>query len=618
MAIKYRSTYKDVEGIEHSFTIFSDSFVGSETEIKGSVVLSLAESSDLSKPVKGTGLTVNLDANINLTFSDLYSEQERTYGITYVRDSVTMFNGWLTSDGIYQDFVADKWIISIDCIDGLGFLPELSYVDSNGITFTGNQKLLDIISNCLDRTGIEQNINTNIDIYYTGLSTALDIIDNVYFNADRFVKDDNETIMSCQEVLDDVLLPFGAAITSFQGEWYIYKYNQLYSDDTPTFFRYDNDGVALAPTTKIVDFSLNLGSQIDGFYPHHINSNQSLRGVRSLGAYRISYKYGLVQSLLSNINLEHVMGVIDEWTINSNTNLTLNASGLGVDLDFDATPSVKNLTSDAISLTADDLINFTMRVKTTSLTKNTQIVFWGDFNYKIILTGGSTYYYNPFAVPAEWSLVDTTLQIFGGELDSVNSIFTSLPPIPINGDLTIEIYTPTQNTNEVGTFYLQEVSVAPADGTDDILKGEFHTFQREDNPSAKIKDTQRVNNGDNPSDIYYGTVYKTDGTTPTSTWFRKGVSESKPILRIMGEETMRLNALTSTEFSGDVYGYVPHISIVEIENVDTNFVITDYNYDTLNNVTNIRFKKIFGAELTDLNYELTFDYGNTVEPTIKG
>ena len=183
---------------------------------------------------------------------------------------------------------------------------------------------------------------------------------------------------------------------------------------------------------------------------------------------------------------------------------------------------------------------------------------------------------------------------------------------------TIDI-TPTASPPGTGDgFNVMEFRITNDDEAGGILKGEFHTFQREDKPSTKIEDPFRVNNGDNPSDIYLGTIYKTDGTTPTETWFRKGVTESKPLLRIMGEETMRLKANVSKEFSGDIYGFIPHYSIVEINNIPGKYIFTEYNYDSSNNITQIKLREVFGSEVSDIDYEKTLDYGNVVRPTIKG
>ncbi len=616
--VKYEFSYNDTEGVLHECTISDEDYIYAPFGISGNVLLSYATVDDPLESIRGSGLTINLDASTSRDFSDLYSEGDKSFKVQYKRDSVILFNGWLSSEGIYEDWVSDKWVISLECVDGLGFLPDLAYVDSSGLQYAGKQSLLEIIANCLDRTGVSQNINTNIDIYYTGLSTSLDVLDNVYYNADRFVKDDNNTIMSCDEVLRDVLRPFGASITSFNGEWYVYKLNQLALDDTLTFFRYDNTGIALSPTTKTDDLGFSLGSQIDGYYPHHANGNQSISNKKSIGAYRISYKYGLVKSLLENILLEHNGVTISDWTVNSTTNITLDASGFGVDFDFVGTPPVKNLTSDLVNLVADDLITFTLRYKTISLTKNTTILWWGQFNYKIILTGGSTYYYNPFAVPANWTLTDTTCFGYGGELNTLKTITTELPALPISGDLTIEIWSATKTNDEVGEFLLQEVSLSPTDDSDNGIIGEFHTLERGSKPSANIKETEVVNNGDNPSDVYYGTIYKADETTPTDTWFRKGKTEAIPILKMMGEETLRLNAQTSRVFSGDVYGYIPFLTLIEIINIDNNFSVVEYSYDTYSNITTVKVRQIFGDELADIDYEMTYDYGKTVKPTIKG
>lgn len=620
----YEIEYYDLEGVRHVCTISKYTTDAAPTLIEGSVTLNLGSIDDLNGVIRGVGITLNLEASSERTLSDLYSEQENYWKVLYFRDGNKLFDGFISNEGIYEDFVNDKWIMSIDCVDGLGNLENLSYVNTNGVPFSGNQKLIEIISNCLIRTGISKDIYTNIDTYYTGLSTSLDVLNNVYYNADRFIKDDGETIMSCADVLNDVLAPFNAVVTTASGDpsytnvWYIYKLNQLFNDDTPTFFKYYSDGTSYgSPTT--IDFSSVLGSQIDGYYPHHVNSNQSIRNIKSLAAYRINYKYGVVKSLLSNIFLENVSGSIEDWYINSFTNLTFNPSNLGVDiLTITNGLGVKNMTSDVIGLSAGDLISYTYKYKVIENDKAGAFPDSGQINYKIKLTNGvSTYYWNI----TDWASFDVMLTENIGVLGSVSTISNNLTALPISGDVTFEIHTSTKDVTATSSskVHIQEVSItAQQTGNAANLKGEFHTVQREDAPSTKIKDVVTVNNGDNPSDIYYGTIYKTDSTTPTETWFRKGKTESLSLLQIMGEETLRLFASTSKEFSGDFYGYLPHYSIVSINGISALFVFKEYSYDSATNITSMKLTQIYGAELTDINYELTYDYGNVVKPTIKG
>ena len=44
----------------------------------------------------------------------------------------------------------------------------------------------------------------------------------------------------------------------------------------------------------------------------------------------------------------------------------------------------------------------------------------------------------------------------------------------------------------------------------------------------------------------------------------------------------------------------------------------EYSYDTFSNISTIKSLELFSAEISDLVYKPTFDYGNTVKPTIKG
>lgn len=618
MAEKYFIEYNDTENIVHRLGISSTIFVGSTTEVNGSVFMDYASTSEAEESIRGKGVRVDLEATELLSFSDLYTEQERVWQVNYVRDGVTLFNGWLNSEGLFESFVTDRWILSLDCVDGLGFLDGLSYVDSSGLIFIGEQKQIDIISNCLNRTEIFQPINTNVDIYYTGLSTSLDILDNVFFNANRFVKDDGETIMSCDEVLRSVLEPYGAVITSFEGEWYIYKPNQIFSESDPVFFTYDSDGVSIPPTTKTFNIEFDLGSQIDGFSPHHCNENQTISNQRSIGAYRVNYKYGFIKSFIPNIFFQHNGVTIPDYTINSLQNIVLDPSGIGVRVFFNAfelpVPSARLTSSVSIIVALGDKLTYLIRFVTTLFIAGGGGL--GLFKYRIILVGTSTYYY---AKNSDiWTLTPTTNDIAGQGLDVSITTEVDAAPFPLPGSVRIEIWDARRSATEDGIFLLQEVSLSPTDTDKEIIQGEFHTVQRTVKPSSRVKDVVEVSNGDTPSDKYIGTIHKADEVTPTTTWFRKGITEALPLLQIMGEETMRLNASPMRIFSGDIYGYIPYLSVFTINNLAGKYMPISYSYDTKANIISLILKQIYGDELADLEYMQTFDFGETVKPTIKG
>ena len=150
-------------------------------------------------------------------------------------------------------------------------------------------------------------------------------------------------------------------------------------------------------------------------------------------------------------------------------------------------------------------------------------------------------------------------------------------------------------------------------------EGENHTFQRTLKPSSKIKDLKKVFNGDDESDIYVGTIYKADEITTTSTWTRYGAQQTKPLLQIMGEERMKMYSKPLQVYRGDVYGYFSYLSLVTINGLTGKFMPTTYNYDAATNITSLELTEVLNTDiLSDIQYDLTFDYGNVVEPTIKG
>ena len=626
MALKYWFEFTDVKTIVHRVEISDATFVGDSTQIYGSCSLEYSETKDTLEPVRGSGLQIDLEADSSLTFYDLYSEEERTFSVVYTRATEVLFNGWLSPEGIYESLVSDKWVISLDCTDGLGFLKNLSYVeDATGLNFLGKQSLLEIIVNCLKRTKTPQNILTSIDIYYDGLAQTLNPLDNVHFNADRFIKDDNNTtIMDCEEVLKSVLEPFGAVLTAYKGEWLIYKPNLLVDSTSETFFAYDSLGVALGTPSRTIDFAFALGSQIDAYYPHHANGNQQKTIKSSIGAYRINYKYGLVKSFFNNLYLRSdttpPLLYIEEWTIDDINNVEFPANDLGLRFDIitNSAPSTLVLTSDSFNFEQGNMLEF-----------NAAFVHYGNYNYspaarvdqvlfKIILTDGvDTYYLNN---DGEWL---SSSAFVSGDIKKTQIDFRlTSNSMPITGSVKIEIWRPKtlfSISGIVDQVLLSKCGFSPAGQELDDIKGENHTFQRTLKPSSKIKDIKTVFNGDNESDTYVGAIYKADEINTTELWTRFGAAETKPLLQIMGEERMKMYSKPLQVYKGDVYGYFNYLSLVTINGLTGKFMPTTYSYDALSNITSLELTEVLNSDiLSDVEYELTFDYGNVVEPTIKG
>ena len=80
---------------------------------------------------------------------------------------------------------------------------------------------------------------------------------------------------------------------------------------------------------------------------------------------------------------------------------------------------------------------------------------------------------------------------------------------------------------------------------------------------------------------------------------------------------MRIQQKPIKTFTGDIFGYVPYLSIIEINNINGLFMFIEHSYDTDSNITRGKLQQFYTSEVADLDYLLTYDYGNTVKPSIR-
>ena len=618
--LKYFFQYTNHVGDTFLCQIFKKYYLGSSTEINGTATLEKAGVKSHTDSIKGTGLAIDLEASTDLTLEDLYSDNEQDFTVKFYRNGVVMFRGYLKPDGVFQSFTEDSWIISLDCVDGLGALSNLSFVNDNGFRFTGRMKAIDIIYYCLKRTGILMPVNTSINILYNGLTPAndLDILTKIYLNADRFFKEDAQstgdgTLMSCEEVLKSILDIFRACITQANGQWYIYKPNEIYVNPYVVFRQYNISNVYTGYTT--INLNKSLGSQINNFYPHHSARNQKIEISGGISAFRLGYKYGFAEGLITNNLFKHTGNDFDNWTENSlvgwiNDPIKTTAFKVAPRDRLGSTPRTKMLTSNLISLAAGDLIKV-------SISYNAQS---GGLNphYALFKVRLGSYYLNK---TGQWGSSDSIIILKIEQTGSRGYFdFTiSADELPISGNVYAEIYRPEKDNNTYASYPVEitDFNIVPNVEATSGHQGEFHTVSRNNKVSSLIKDNLTVYNGDSTGLVYTGVIMKEDSVTPTDLWSRAGTFENYPLLRIAAEEELRIAQKPLKVFSGDVEGYIPFLSLIDIDGVGK-FMPIEYSYDTSMNKLTIKHLELFSPEISDILYKFTFDYGNTVKPTIIG
>jgi hypothetical protein len=614
----YFADYTDPENNDYFIKIYKKGFTGDATKISGYGVLKYGSAKDLLDPIRGNGLDLNLEANLSLTLEDLYTEEENQFTVRFYSGNKLLFDGFLKPDGIYQSFVSDRWMLSLTCVDGLGILKDLAFVQSNGFAFTGRMNAVDVIFNCLRRTNLNLPINTSVNIYYEGLvpSDLLDPLTQVYLSVDRFKKGDYDTLMDCQEVLTSVLNLFNANICQVDGEWYIYKANEILAQPLVKFRRYlKNTNSFDKVVTK--NFAFTLGSHVNGRYPHHAGGNQQIEMKGSLSSVRTNYKYGFVKSLITNPNLNHTGTNYAGWTVINGSLIILDplkSQGL-----MTATKIVTGIPeptlfpiveSNGISLNINDKIALNFRGNIFNSP------FGGEALFRVTNTDGSGAI-DHLKQDGTWTA--TGPQDLRFAVNPIMNITLETQPLRHTGTIKVVAHEAIQRqASQLGGIYeltfadVQNISTTATNGA----TGEYHTVQRQNRPSSIAKDTIEIFNGDSPSLIYEGTIYKADQVSPTTRWFRRGFTESKAVLRIAAEDNLRMSQKAAKIFTGDAYGFVPYLSVITIDSLTGVFMPIEWSFNTKTNTVSMKLLEGFTDELNDIKYTFNLDFGNTVKPTI--
>ena len=577
------------------------------------------------KPVASEANEVLTETDGVLYKVDTMNSRIEWKGYKVLKSDQTTHFGFIKPDGIFTDFVKDRWELSIECVDGLGLLKNLSFVKENGLHFTGKMTELEIIYNCLKRTNIYLPINVFIPIEFAGMNGKL--LEQVKLNTERFYREDGKstgdsTIMDCESVLKSILEKYSAVITQQEGEWYIYRFSELRGD--LKFEKYTN-GIWSNEKNILVDKLI--GSHIDDFQIFHCNENQKINIEGSTKKFRVSYKYGMsLNSAFENSNLYHSNGILQGWTISDYSKVEL-LPNKGVKFKESLGSQTLNpiLLSKSIALKKDEKIVIDSSFKTSEK--------WCGYFLDVRMSNGTEEWYlitltnnqsrtdsngtiNPSPITIngfQWVKVGDTISTpfyevgipyvdyidktgwnnnteasWSGTSQIANKSF-ELPSSPIQGNLNIKItkfysahswvYINSSRTNQYDTILGDlELYKIDAKGSPEEVKatnnvqGEFHTSERKGILSSNIKENITVYNGDIPSSLWVGTIFKFDNT-PTDLWRRKHSNEAKPILQIMAEEPLRVNAKPYRVFSGDVFGHIPYVSNISINNLGVNFQI---------------------------------------------
>lgn len=639
MAVKYRVEYTSVNDVDYTIDISDTDYSGDVINIVGTCSYGLNSGEDLSYPLRSKYLRLSLLATEEQDLDDLFATNERKWKVELYRGASRVFYGYLSSEGATQSFVSQERMIDFDVLDPMAFLEDLSYVDFDGTPFTGKERIIKIIANCLKRAfaietqafNIVVYCNYDHQIFNTGTLTnteytAGNFINDVEIPQENFYDEESEEFKSCQDVLIGILSDLHLTITQVDGnKWLIGHY--LYDNTTidEDYVRYYNrEGTELVATLSGTTFGETVlktdstANDVDDVI--HANENQSYFYKRGLKKISVDYQQEYKQELTLNSALNGGNGVtMPNWAVDLDY-ADPKADGTAEILRAPTAPENGSLAmlSNSETLAKGGIDRDYLMVKgsfqCTSYPNDPRL----DINVKATgISSGTVYYLRFFGGPDPIFVAEATpstnIDIPGvnGEVIDFEYKIPELPELCF-----VEVFVSCvnnaadvgskviiyklglygQNELRVGTTYS---STAPAD---ESLKTEKGTVSYNlNNASTKANQLYKFSLG-NPitgiKDLFIGGPYL------------ESLGELKGIIDLRRQKRRII-------FTGDFYNFFEPSDVVSIASLSSNkFTPIEYEFDTYANIGTIKLEERYNASIT-VNTVATPIFTETIKPTIE-
>lgn len=313
MAIQYTMPIMAYDNIEWRVNIYSDSYSGQPTTIKGSMgqsaMLSYSgETDDHFGVFISSTLTVNCINEGNINADQLQNAQDRQYRIEVQRQNVLYWVGYMLSEDIEQPMSSAAYVMKITAICGLTMLEDMDYIHNNlpGVNGSGSRCPMNFIRQILFAT---QNLNVQIPIRWTN-----NLRNAVYEGQDVFIGDvewsprgegfnqvDVNTGISLpkknQYILEGILKSMQCRIYQAFGRWNIRRIPDYFSGVAKYSQIPGNLGVIRYNQSSEV-IAKKIGS---GGYPF-INNRDLLTNVAGIKSCKVTYNADVRENIIPNGN----------------------------------------------------------------------------------------------------------------------------------------------------------------------------------------------------------------------------------------------------------------------------------------------------------------------------
>lgn len=227
---RYTHTFIGSDDVENRMDIlWNNSGASVELEAQASPVVLKYQNQGKLNVVNGSQATLNLMSDTSFQFADLHTEDAKTYQVRLYRNNKIFWMGWLDTEMYNEDLsTIPPYGVSFTASD-FNLWKRLKYTNTDGKAYTDVATMFQHLTRCINTLELPFGklyigcSTTAEGITATSAQTALHVL---YVQSANFYDEDGEA-MSCREVVESLLKPFGMIMVQRDGNIYIADYNTI-------------------------------------------------------------------------------------------------------------------------------------------------------------------------------------------------------------------------------------------------------------------------------------------------------------------------------------------------------------------------------------------------------
>ncbi len=560
-------------------------------------------------------LNISLIANEEFSLVNLFTENERSLPVTLYKDGNVFGKYIIIPSNTKEPFIDPPFPVSITAVDGLDLLSKHEYTN-----ITGQASILTVFKRCLDKLGLNLNINTFNTIQYQGMTVGGDVFAETIINQERFEGKD------CGDVLNELMKEWVSGIFQVNGEWFIIRYpDYLKTSGSVTFNSYDYELNPLSPVT--IDPDMTLGAKVGDAV--HANGDQ----MRSMNlAYKevsIRYEYGYFKNLLSRSTSSFAGGVLDFF-------------GWQKVGGINAVPAFINPYAQIFGrlVNFNDYISLPSAIPVGQARQMRLELTWNGVGangvlFHIVYTNTTqTLWFN--SESGEWTTTQSNSAFVderswdGNTVGNGNIVASTLNiPIPMNGSgdpipdgfINIHIFPSWFKPSNIlsshpGEMRLYNIKLYSVSDKGDIV-AETHTVVNNSDYS-QVPDVIEVSTGESQFSGYLGTMFKANGVDATDGFSDDGGLNYEPFLDLAAKDILFQHGKPMSVYEGSVLGSFNLLSRININNLNGIFIPMRLTYDFRNSVIDTALIETNTVDVPHQVLSTTFEYESPQTPVAGG